>query len=82
MGLKVGDKVRVVDTSMTFNIEPNTVGTVALVSEGTVCVKFPNRVGGQYVRPNHVQPVSEVIKINCHKPNVLQRICNYLRGIK
>lgn len=82
MGLKVGDKVRVVDTSLTHGIELNAIGTVALIGERVLYIKFPDWIVGQYVRHNHVELVSEVIKVNCHKPNVLKRICNYLRGIK
>lgn len=37
---------------------------------------------GQLVRVVDIEPVSTVLKFNCRKPNVLQRIWNYLRGIK
>lgn len=86
MELKVGDKVSVLDTELLRGyIRVGDVGVVTdLGGLGGTCLKvqFPQYDCEQYIYTYQVQPVSEVIKVNCHKPNVLQRIWNYLRGIK
>ena len=27
-----------------------------------------------------IEPVDEVIRVDCHKPNIFKRVCMYLRG--
>lgn len=87
----VGQLVRVVDTVPadgfnygTFSVYGERVGTVLEVDhtdwELQVCIELDGR--GTWGNVSDIEPVTEVIKVNCHKPNVLQRIWNYLRGIK
>lgn len=87
----VGQLVRVVDTVPakgfnwdTFSVAGERKGTVIDVDytgcELQVHIKLDdNETWG---RVQDIEPVTEVIKVNCRKPNVLQRIWNYLRGIK
>ena len=87
----VGQLVRVVDTVpakgfswSTFSVDGVREGTVLDIDytgcELQVCIEL----GGvaTWGRVQDIEPVTEVIKVNCRKPNVLQRIWNYLRGIK
>ena len=87
----VGQLVRVVDTVPakvfnwdTFNVYGERVGTILEVDhtgcELEVCIEL-NGVE-TWGRVQDIEPVPTVLKFNCHKPNVLQRIWNYLRGIK
>ena len=82
MEFKVGDKVSVLDTKLLYDAHVGDVGIVTRVLGRYLEVDFPQCGYEQYVYPHQVQPVSEVIKVDCHKPNVLQRIWNHLRGIK
>lgn len=87
----VGQLVRVVDTVpakgfnwYTFSVDGEREGTVVDVDhmdcELQVCIELN---GTQtWERVQDIEPVPTVIKVNCRKPNVLQRIWNYLRGIK
>ena len=88
----VGQLVRVVDTVpakgfnwSTFSVYDEREGTVLDINKRDdrmlqVCIKL----GGieTWGRVQDIEPVTEVIKVNCREPNVLQRIWNYLRGIK
>lgn len=88
----VGQLVHVVDTVPakgfnynTFSVYGEREGTVLDIDKRDdgmlqVCIKL----GGieTWGRVQDIEPVTEVIKVNCRKPNVLQRIWNYLRGIK
>ena len=87
----VGQLVRVVDTVpakgfnwSTFSVDGVREGTVLKVvytgCELQVCIEL-NGVE-TWGRAQDIEPVTEVIKVNCREPNVLQRIWNYLRGIK
>lgn len=87
----VGQLVRVVDTvpaegfnSSTFSVYDEREGTVVLIDstdcELQVCIELDG--GETWGRVQDIEPVSTVLRFNCRKPNVLQRIWNYLRGIK
>ena len=87
----VGQLVRVVDTvpakgfnGRTFSVYGKREGTVLEVDctgcELEVCIEL-NGVE-TWGRVQDIEPVTGVIKVNCRKPNVLQRLWNYLRGIK
>lgn len=87
----VGQLVRVVDTVPvkgfnygTFSVYGEREGTVIDVDytgcELQVCIELDGIATWGLVQD--IEPVTEVIKVNCRKPNVLQRIWNYLRGIK
>lgn len=87
----VGQLVRVVDTVpaegfswSTFSVDGVREGTVLDIDKQggmlQVCIEL-NGVA-TWGRVQDIEPVTEVIKVNCRKPNVLQRIWNYLRGIK
>ena len=83
MGLKVGDKVSVLDTELLYSeVRVGDVGVVTRLLGHYLEVDFPQYGYEQVIYTYQVQPVSEVIKVDCHKPNVLKRIWNYLRGIK
>ena len=83
MELKVGDKVSVLDTEGIWIVGVGDVGIVQeITTSGLTEVYFSKYKLVQYFDSYQLQPVSEVIKVDCHKPNVLQRIWNYLRGIK
>ena len=84
MEFKAGDKVSVLDTEGTFDIQVGDVGVVSDYQKEPrwIRVYFPKYGFCQNLDAYQVQPVSEVIKVDCHKPNVLKRIWNYLRGIK
>ena len=87
----VGQLVRVVDTVpangfnwSTFRVDGEREGTVLIVDHSDcllqVCIELDGiRTWG---RVQDIEPVSTVLKFNCRKPNVLQRIWNYLRGVK
>lgn len=88
----VGQLVRVVDTVPAKGFNYNTFSVYG-GREGTV-IGIDKRVGitlqvgielndiETWGRVQDIEPVSTVLKFNCRKPNVLQRIWNYLRGIK
>lgn len=87
----VGQLVRVVDTVPakgfnwdTFSVYSEREGTVLDIDKQggmlQVCIEL-NGVA-TWGRVQDIEPVTGVIKVNCRKPNVLQRIWNYLRGIK
>lgn len=87
----VGQLVRVVDTVPakgfnldTFSVSGEREGTVLEVDytdcELQICIKLDGTA--TWGRVQDIEPVSTVLKFNCRKPNVLQRIWNYLRGIK
>ena len=87
----VGQLVRVVDTVPakgfnwdTFSVDGEREGTVLEVDytdcEFQVCIELDGVE--TWGRVQDIEPVPTVIKVNCRKPNVLQRIWNYLRGIK
>ena len=87
----VGQLVRVVDTVPakgynwdTFSVTDEREGTVIDVDytgcELQVHIKLADIE--TWGRVQDIEPVTEVIKVNCREPNVLQRIWNYLRGIK
>ena len=87
----VGQLVRVVDTvpakgynRSTFSVYGEREGTVLDIDKQDdmlqVCIELNGtRTWG---RVQDIEPVPTVLKVNCRKPNVLQRIWNYLRGIK
>lgn len=87
----VGQLVRVVDTVpangfswRTFSVSGEREGTVIDVDytgcELQVCIELNDiKTWG---RVQDIEPVPTVLKVNCREPNVLQRIWNYLRGIK
>ena len=88
----VGQLVRVVDyvpakgcNSSTFSVYSEREGTVSMVDHSDpilqVCIELLDG-RGTWGRVQDIEPVTEVIKVNCREPNVLQRIWNYLRGIK
>ena len=87
----VGQLVRVVDSVpakgfswRTFNVYGVREGTVLDIDytgcELQVCIALGDVA--TWGRVQDIEPVTGVIKVNCRKPNVLQRIWNYLRGIK
>lgn len=88
----VGQLVRVVDTVPangfnwgTFSVDGEREGTVLGIDKRNdgmlpVCIEL-NGIQ-TWGRVQDIEPVSTVLKFNCRKPNVLQRIWNYLRGIK
>lgn len=83
MKLQVGDEVSVLDTEGSTVSKVGDIGTVMeITSYGLIKVYLSAHNLAQYFENYQVQPVSEVIKVDCRKPNVLKRICNYLRGIK
>ena len=80
MAIKVGDKVQVLDIESTYFIKVGDMGTVVEIIGGTVCVYFQGRHLNQYFSTYPLQPVDEVIRVDCHKPNIFKRVCMYLRG--
>ena len=87
----VGQLVRVVDTVpakgfswSTFSVDGEREGTVLDIDKQDgmlqVCIKLDDVE--TWGRVQDIEPVTEIIKVNCREPNVLQRIWNYLRGIK
>lgn len=87
----VGQLVRVVDTvpakgfnGSTFSVYGERVGTVLDIDKWggmlQVCIELDGIE--TWGRVQDIEPVPTVIKVNCREPNVLQRIWNYLRGIK
>ena len=87
----VGQLVRVVDTVPcgynynTFSVYGKREGTVVLIDDNPdyeLQVYIELDGGETWGRVQDIEPVSTVLKFNCRKPNVLQRIWNYLRGIK
>ena len=87
----VGQLVRVVDTVPakgfnynTFSVDGEREGTVLIVDrtdyELQICIELEGTE--TWGRVQDIEPVPTVLKFNCRKPNVLQRIWNYLRGIK
>lgn len=88
----VGQLVRVVDTvpaegfnGDTFSVYGEREGTVLDIDKWggmfQVCIKLSDGIE-TWGCVQDIEPVSTVLKFNCRKPNVLQRIWNYLRGIK
>lgn len=86
-----GQLVRVVDTVPangfnydTFSVHGEREGTVLIVDRTDCELQVCIELGGDetWGRVQDIEPVSTVLKFNCRKPNVLQRIWNYLRGIK
>ena len=80
MAIKVGDKVQVLDTEGTYYIKAGDVGIVKELVGGTVWCVFGSAKVGQILLPYQLQPVDEVIRVDCHKPNIFKRVCMYLRG--
>lgn len=87
----VGQLVRVVDTVPangfnydTFSVDGERRGTVVLIDSDCALQVYIELLDGSgtWGKVSDIEPVTEVIKVNCRKPNVLQRIWNYLRGIK
>ena len=87
----VGQLVRVVDTVpakgfnwYTFSVYGERVGTVLEVEHTDCKLEVCIELNGieTWGRVLDIEPVTEVIKVNCREPNVLQRSWNYLRGIK
>ena len=88
----VGQLVRVVDTVpakgfswSTFSVDGVREGTVLWVARSDCSLQvYIELLDGRktWGRVRDIEPVTEVIKVNCREPNVLQRIWNYLRGIK
>ena len=87
----VGQLVRVVDTVpangfslSTFSVGGVREGTVLEVDHSDYSLQVCIELNGTatWGRVQDIEPVTVVIKVNCRKPNVLQRIWNYLRGIK
>ena len=87
----VGQLVRVVDTVPakgfnwdTFSVDGERVGTVLEVDHTGCVLEVGIELNGvaTWGRVHDIEPVPTVLKFNCRKPNVLQRIWNYLRGIK
>ena len=87
-----GQLVRVVDTVpakgfswSTFSVDGVREGTVLDIDytgcELQVCIELLDG-RGTWGRVQDIEPVTGIIKVNCREPNVLQRIWNYLRGIK
>lgn len=88
----VGQLVRVVDTvpakgfnSSTFSVYGVREGTVVYIDKFDgimlqVCIELDGTE--TWGRIQDIEPVPTVLKVNCREPNVLQRIWNYLRGIK
>lgn len=87
----VGQLVRVVDTVPakgfnydTFSVDGEREGTVLIVDRTDCGLQICIELNGTetWGRVQDIEPVHMVLKFNCRKPNVLQRIWNYLRGIK
>ena len=87
----VGQLVRVVDTVpakgfnwSTFSVDGEREGTVLEVDYTGCELPVYIELDGiaTWGRVQDIEPVPTVLKVNCRKPNVLQRIWNYLRGIK
>lgn len=87
----VGQLVRVVDTVPangfnydTFSVDGERRGTIVLIDSDCALQVYIELLDGSrtWGKVSDIEPVTEVIKVNCRKPNVLQRIWNYLRGIK
>lgn len=88
----VGQLVRVVDTvpakgfnRSTFSVYSEREGTVIDIDKwGGIMLQVCIELNGTetWGRVQDIEPVSTALKFNCRKPNVLQRIWNYLRGIK
>lgn len=84
MSLQVGDRVQVLNTDcISTRVQVGDVGVVvSYIMQGYTKVYFDSINLYQYFLTDQINPVTEVIKVNCRKPSVLQRIWNYLRGIK
>ena len=88
----VGQLVRVVDTVPakgfnwdTFSVAGEREGTVLMVDHRDLSLQvYIKLLDGSrtWGKVSDIEPVTEVITVNCREPNVLQRIWNYLRGIK
>lgn len=87
----VGQLVRVADTVPakgfnwgTFSVYGEREGIVLEVDHTDCDLQVCIELGGTetWGRVQDIEPVSTVLKFNCRKPNVLQRIWNYLRGTK
>ena len=86
-----GQLVRVVDTVPaegfnynTFSVDGKREGTVLDIDKQDGMLQVCIELNGveTWGRVQDIEPVPTVLKVNCRKPNVLQRIWNYLRGIK
>lgn len=84
MTLKIGDQVQVLNTDyISRRVQVGDVGVVVSSTHQVYTkVYFESINLYQYFNTDQIKPLNEVIKVNCRKPNVLQRIWNYLRGIK
>ena len=80
MTLKVGDKVQVLDTKGTYRVKVGDVGTVVKPIHNYIRVYFPKYKIRQHFDEYQLQPVDEVIRVDCHKPNIFKCVCMYLRG--
>ena len=80
MALKVGDKVSVLDTESTYSIKVGDVGTVVDITGIFVTVQFQGRHLNQCLFHYQLQPIDEVIRVDCRKPSIFKRVCMYLRG--
>ncbi len=87
----LGQLVRVVDTVPangfnydTFSVYGERIGTVVLIDSDCALQVYIELLDGSgtWGKVSDIEPVTELIKVNCREPNVLQRIWNYLRGIK
>lgn len=81
MTLKVGDKVQVLDTELCRKCIK--VGDAGYVVDSPIRVNrvyFPEYKIYQYFYGYQLQPVDEVIRVDCHKPSIFKRVCMYLRG--
>lgn len=87
----VGQLVRVVDTVpakgfswSTFSVDGMREGTVLDIDKQDGMLQVCIELNGveTWGRVQDIEPIPTVLKVNCRKPNVLQRIWNYLRGIK
>ena len=84
MTLQIGDRVQVLDTDcISPSVQVGDIGVVVPCTLGEYTKVYFDSINiHQYFRTEQIKPYTEVIKVNCRKPNVLQRIWNYLRGIK
>ena len=80
MTIKVGDTVSVLDTECTVWVEVGDTGTVVEPLYNYTRVYFPKYKLYQHFDDYQLQPVDEVIRVDCHKPNIFKRVFNYLRG--
>lgn len=83
----VGQLVRVVGTVPakgfnwdTFSVDSEREGTVLIVDHRDCLLQVCIELNGDktWGRVQDIEPVPTVLKVNCRKPNVLQRLWNYL----